>query len=486
MTEPLVDPLLPLLRPGPAAPAPMLLSRTDLQLWLAPGSARLRVLRCLSNHEVRPTEAVLTVPPALDGERIFAAAVTVGTERWTATAHAHRSSETAYDGAAVEGQRAFFLEEAKHGWRVLSIAGIEPGEEIAIEIDSVVELGGGTCDLLLYPATDGHRSILRLPDHQTPQLTGVLHPMTLTVQASAGIEVSLQGMPVPTGRAQSIDGAPLALRVTTAPDASPSDPHLPEEHAAVTALAAARRIEQLLAGSKPIDRTAVRTLALSANLLTTETSLVFIGPHGEASGVLPTMRKVALFTGRSSAMPEPPPLPLPPALPRSDVEWHGTEPPEMPGRPDAPRPGRSRRFWPRLAFPEAPLPWTVQFANWLRHRLRRRPGRPTLAELGRRMRDAAPLVLWSRDGVLALRSGDAGHLPESAASLMRETAADPDVVATASALRLPAEQLAIGLLAGAAIKEAVAPQVVLATLFPEDPASPPLPFQRLLARMHLG
>lgn len=484
MTEPLIDPLQPFFRPAPVAPAPMLLSRTDLRVWLKPGHARVSVHRVLINDEGRPVEAVFTLPPALDGEVVFGAAVAIGGERRSAVARAHRAGETAYDGAAVDGEQALFLEEARQGWRVLSIAGIGPGDEVAVDIDSAIGVAAGTCELLIRPAADGHRSTSRLPDHQTPQLTCMPHAMTLTVWAAAGIEVGWRGAPLPSGQAVPIDGAPLVLHVTTAPDAPTPEPDLAEDRAAAAALAAARRIEALLAGSKPIDRAAIRVLALSANLLTAETSLVFVDPQNQAGGILPTMRKVALFDGRgvAEAVSRPPsPAPVP-----SDVEWHGSGPPEVPGSPSYPRPGRSRRWWRPIAFPEARAPWTVRLANWLRNRLRRRSSPPGLAELGMRARIAASLVLWSRDGVLALRSGDARHLPEAVASLVREIAVDADVIATAAALRLPPEQLAIGLLAQAAVKQASAPPELLAALFPDDPAAPPLPFQRLLARMHLA
>lgn len=485
MTEPLIDPLQPFLRPAPAAPAPLLLTRTDLELHVTPGSARLRATRVLVNHETQPLEAVLTLPPALDGEVVFGAAVTIGGERWSASARAHRSGETAYDEAAVEGRRAFLLEEGKQGWRVFSVAGIAPGEEAAIEIDSVVDLAVGTTQLVLRPAADANRSTARLPDHQTPRLTGTAHPMTLTVWAGEGIEISVDATFLPIGRAFAVDGAPLALRVTIPSDARLASPSSERDRAAVAALDAKERIAAILAGPKPIDRAAIRSLSLEANLLTAETSLVFIGPAGEANGVLPVMRKVALFDGRS-ALTEPPAFPASPPVLQTVPERQEMPRPEILEEPGSIRPGRAGRYRPRLERPAARAPWMARLANWLRHSLRPKSRDPGLAELGAGLQAAAPLVVWSRDGALALRSGDAAHLPEDAALAVRAAARHSDVIATATALRLPTEQLAVGLLAAAAIRQSAAPDTVLSTLFPDNPSSPPLPFQRLLSVMNLA
>ena len=468
MTEPLVDPLQPFLRPAPVAPAPLLLTRTDLELHVTPGSARLRATRVLVNRETEPLEAVLTPPPAVDGEVVFGTAVTIGGERWLGKARAHRSGETAYDEAAVEGQRAFLFEEGKQGWRVFSVAGIARGEEVAIEIDSVIDLAAGTTQLLLRPTADDNRSTSRLPDHQTPRLTGTAHPMTLTIWTGEGIEISVDATFLPIGRAFPIDGAPLALRITTAAEARAATPSSEEDRAAAAALNARRQIAAILAGPKPIDRAVVRSLSLEANLLTTETSLVFVGPAGEANGVLPVMRKVA-----------------PPVL-QTVPERHETARPEILEGPDLIRPGRVGRYRPRLERPAAREPWTVRLKNWLRHRLPRKSRGPSLAELGARLQAAAPLVLWSRDGALALRSGDVGHLPGEAALAVQAAALHSDVIATATALRLSTEQLAVGLLAAAAIRQSAAPGTILSALFPDDPAAPPLPFRRLLAVMNLA
>lgn len=93
------------------------------------------------------------------------------------------------------------------------------------------------------------------------------------------------------------------------------------------------------------------------------------------------------------------------------------EPDARPSAPDRDfaRPGRARR--PSLRWPDVETlpPWHVRLGNWWRNRtalreMRRAPSN-NLRDLGARLREASPLVLWPQDGVLALRSADVNHLP---------------------------------------------------------------------------
>jgi hypothetical protein len=492
MTEPLIDPLMPFFRPAAAPPPPLLLSRTDIHLWLTPPMARLRIHRAFDNQEGVPIEAVLTMPPALDGEVVHGVAVTIGGQTWTAHARAHRRGEGEYDGAAIDGNRAVFLEEAKHGWRVLSIAGIRPGERASIDCDSVVGLEVGEQEFLLRPGMDRDRSVTRLPDHQAPRRTDIHHPATLTIWATEELGVHMMGQDVPIGIPMPIDGAPLALHIRVPATVPRTASTQPADIAAETALHAARQISTLLANPAVVDRQAIRALAISANLLTAETSLVFIGPEGEASGVLPTMRKVALVD-----RPRSPVEPMVPAAPTviPEASPPAPYPPEVPPEVPPVVPGRARFRLPRfrlpssggrLTSPGAPPPWNVRLSNWLRHVVRRRPKPPPLPELGARLVAAAPLVFWRQDGALALRSGDASHLPEAVATLVREIAVVPEVSATGRALQLAPEQLAIGLLAMAASKHAGTPPGLLGYLFPDGPDTPPPPVTSLARRMGIA
>lgn len=483
MTEPLVDPLIPFFRPAAAPLPPLLLSRSDMRLWLMPHLARLHIRRTFTNGETVPIEAVLTMPPALDGEIVHGLTVTIGDESWTARARAKRRGEGEYDSAAVDGNRAFLLEEARQGWRVLSVTGVRPGESVSIDCDSVVELGSGISDLMLRPGTDPNRSVSRLPDHQTPRATDQHHPMTLTIWAAEGISVESMGRNLPIGIPVSLDGAPLTLRVEVPFGIQTRTERMPAELAAQTALNASRQIAILMAGAVPIDGQAIRTLALSANLLTAETSLVFVGSEGEASGILPTMRKVALVD-RPGALAQPA---IPEATPPSEPEPPFVDEPPI-------RPGRFGLRFPRfglpswdfdLASPRTRAPRSVQLSNWIRHRLYR--SKPIkLSQFGARIVAAAPAIFWRQDGVLALRSGDANHLPTEIAALVREVAAIPVVIATGHALQLTPEQLVIGLLALAASKHSEMPPGLLGYLFPDNPSALPLPFSRLARQMGIA
>jgi hypothetical protein len=68
----------------------------------------------------------------------------------------------------------------------------------------------------------------------------------------------------------------------------------------------AREIGALVGSGGPVDRQQIRDLALKGNLLTSETSLVFIGAEGEATGVLPAMRKLALVDATPDVQAVPP------------------------------------------------------------------------------------------------------------------------------------------------------------------------------------
>jgi hypothetical protein len=114
----------------------------------------------------------------------------------------------------------------------------------------------------------------------------------------------------------------------------------------------AREIGALVGSGGPVDRQQIRDLALKGNLLTSETSLVFIGAEGEATGVLPAMRKLALVdaTPDVQAVPPKPSAVEPEAIP---------EAPEQ----DSPTPGRSRGLGLRWPGINAPAPLHIRLAN---------------------------------------------------------------------------------------------------------------------------
>lgn len=470
----LTDPLLPLFRPAALPRPPLLLDATDIRLRIVPPIARLILVRRFTNREAVPIEAVLTMPPALAGAVVHDISVSIGDRRWTGRARARRRAEADYDGGAIDGHRAILLEELKQGWQALSVAGIQPGEAVALRFESVIGLGETGATLRLCPGVDLDRAVPPLPDHLMPRHSGVSHPVTLTIEGANAIRVVAAGRDLPPS--QRIDGKPMVLDVVIPSEFEGAlKDRSADDVRAEMALHCANGIAALLAAGGKVDRTHVRDLAMKGNLLTSETSLVFVGPDGEASGILPAMRKLALVDARPAEV-----QPVPGAVPTA-VETDASVVEASPlGDGGEIRPGRRGGTLPRFRIVNARAPWTVRLGNWLRHHLRRRTPSLDLPLHGRRLQSAATQVLWRQDGLLALRSGDPAHLPADVAAVVRDVAAVSVVRDTAAALHLTPDHLVIALLARAAACDPATPLGLLDQMFPDAP--PPL-FDRLAMRL---
>lgn len=472
----LIDPLVPLFRPSLAPRPPLLLDKTEIRLRLVPPIARLIVIRTFTNRETAPIEAVLTMPPALTGEVVHGVEVRIGEQRWTAQARPRRRAETAYDGATVDGNRAILLEDLKRGWRTLSVAGVQPSEVVSLVCESVIALGPAGATVRLCPGVDPDLAVPALPDHLTPRQTSEAHPITLKIEGANEMIVRSAGSALPP--VQQIGNAPMMLDIVipTGFESQVTDWSADDVRAEM-GLRMAEQISALLDGDRPVDRQRVRDLALKGNLLTSETSLILVGAEGEATGVLPAMRKLALVDAVSSDVQ---------AIPS---QAPAVEPAASPLAPDGefPAPGRARGFAVRWPTVGSRPPWHVRLGNWWLARTalreRRRKVFPDMPRFGARLRAAAPQVLWNQDGVLALRSGDAGHLPREVAAIVREVATVENVRQAASAMNLTADQLAIALLARSAVLDGVAPPDLLDQLFPDRL---PLPFERLARQLGLS
>ena len=468
----LIDPLVPLFRPSLAPRPPLLLDKTEIRLRLVPPIARLIVTRTFTSRETVPIEAVLTMPPALTGEVVHGVEVRIGEKRWTAQARPRRRAETAYDGAAVDGNRAILLEDLKRGWRTLSVAGVQPGEEVSLVCESVIALGSAGATIRLCPGVDPDLAAPALPDHLTPRQTSEAHPITLKIEGANELIVRAAGTDLLPG--QQVGNAPMMLDIIIPAgfEGKVTDWSADDVRAEM-GLRMAEQIAALLDGDRPVDRQRVRDLALKGNLLTSETSLVFVGAEGEATGVLPAMRKLALVDALSSDVEA-----VPPQAP-------AVEPAASPLAPDGdfPAPGRARGFDVRWQTVEARPPWHVRLGNWWRNRRPWREVSPDMPHLGARLRSAASQVLWNQDGVLALRSGDVGHLPGEVATMVRDIGAVEKVRQTAMVMNLAADHLAIALLAQAAASAGVASPDLLDQIFPDRV---PAPFERLADEMGLG
>ncbi|WP_164521124.1 VIT domain-containing protein [Sphingomonas koreensis] len=465
----MIDPLVPLFRPSLAPRPPLLLDKTEIRLRLVPPIARLIVTRTFTSRETVPIEAVLTMPPALTGEVVHGVEVGIGERRWTAQARPRRRAETAYDGAAVDGNRAILFEDLKRGWRTLSVAGVQPGEVVSMTYESVIALGLTGATVRLCPGVDPDIAAPALPDHLTPRQTSEPHPIILTIEGANEIIVRAAGTDLPP--VQQISNAPMMLDIVIPAgfEGKVTDWSADDVRAEM-ALRMAEQIAALLDGDRPVDRQRVRDLALKGNLLTSETSLVFVGAEGEATGVLPAMRKLALVDAVSSDVQA-----VPSQVP-------AVEPAASPLAPDGdvPAPGRARGFAVRWPTVGARPPWHVRLGNWWRNRRPPREVSTDMSHLGTQLRSAASRVLWNQDGVLALRSGDVGHLPGEVATMVRNVAAVEDVRQTATVMNLAADHLAIALLAQAAASAGVASPDLLDQLFPDRL---PLPFERLARQL---
>ncbi|BBD98373.1 hypothetical protein SAMIE_1018740 [Sphingobium amiense] len=465
----LIDPLVPLFRPSLAPRPPLLLDKTEIRLRLVPPIARLIVARTFTNRETVPIEAVLTMPPALTGEVVHGVEVRIGEQRWTAQAWPRRRAEAAYDGAAVDGSRAILLEDLKRGWRTLSVAGVMPGEVVSLVCESAIALGPTGETVRLCPGVDPDLAAPAVPEHLTPRQTSEPHPITLQIEGANELIVRSGGTDLPPR--QQIGNAPMMLEIVIPADFEGKvTDWSADDVRAEMGLRMAEQIAALLDGDRPVDRQRVRDLALKGNLLTSETSLVFVGAEGEATGVLPAMRKLALVDAVSSDVQ---------AVPS---QAPAVEPAASPLAPDGdfPAPGRARRFAVRWPTVGARPPWHVRLGNWWRNRSPRREVSTDMSHLGTQLRSAASQVLWKQDGVLALRSGDVGHLPGEVATMVRDVAAVEDVRQAATAMNLAADHLAIALLAQAAASAGVASPDLLAQLFPDRL---PLPFERLARQL---
>jgi hypothetical protein len=473
----LTDPLLPLLRPAAIPRPPLLLDATDIRLRIVPPIVRLILVRTFTNREPVPIEAVLTMPPALAGAVVHDMTVSIGDRRWSARARARRRAEGTYDAGAIDGNRAILLEELKQGWQALSVAGVRPGETVALRFESVIGVGETGATLRLSPGVDPDLAVPALPDHLLPRHSAVSHPIMLTIEGADAIRVLAAGRDLPPR--QRIDGMPMVLEVVVPAgfEGALTDRSADDVRAEM-ALHCANSIAALLEAGGKVDRAQVRDLAVKGNLLTPETSLVFVGPEGEASGVLPAMRKLALVDARPAEVQA-----VPAAMP-PDAETVAPviEAPPL-GDGGEIRPGRRGRTLPRFPIVNARAPWTVRLGNWLRDHLRPRTRPLDLPLIGRRLRSAAGQVLWRQDGMLALRSGDPVHLPAAAAGLVREVAAVPVVRDTAAALHLTPDHLVIALLARAAARDPATPPGLLDQLFFD---AVPQPFERLAKTMELA
>jgi hypothetical protein len=413
----LVDPLAVFFRAELAGCAPLVLDNTHVEVTLLPPVAQVVVVRQFTNTSDQRIEAVLTLPPLTPQEVVFRLTVIFGGRIYDGRPQTARQARRDHDAAVAEGHRAILVELLKYDIPMLSIAGIEPGEHVEIQIWSIKPLGRPDANLarLQVPLSARHNPVVSgLLDADAPVTTREWHLATLAVHASA-LQVNLcgQGNPYPITSSDPIRidcAAPVQLEIVPEQGGSldhrawqvdqvggwevtsergtetfrhPMNPEgtvasdrsdwifgvtathqgeirvtapLPTEGIAPNARALrAFAAAGLAESATPQDADIVRS---TANILSRKTSLAFIGPHGELSQDVPVMRKLALAEMQSIDELRAPPEPV------------GLEPFEYEAPAPPPGPPLARKIVDQVApgertIPEARasryrlLPWIV-------------------------------------------------------------------------------------------------------------------------------
>ncbi|MEQ1882745.1 MAG: VIT domain-containing protein, partial [Burkholderiales bacterium] len=349
----LVDPLAAFFRPALEGCAPLMLDSTHVGVTLLPPLAKIAVVRQFTNTSDQFIEAVLTLPPITRQEVVFRLAVYIGGVRYDAIPQPARHGRRAHDAAVAEGRRAILYELLENNIQMISISGIEPGAWVEVQIWSIKPLGrpGENKATLFVPLSARHDAIMSaLTDADALVTAPAWHNATLEVD-SAALDVTLcgQGNPfeiMPNQRISIDCAAPIQLEIVPTDGGSldhrawqvdqiggwevtsargfetfrhPMNPGgslisnrndwifgvmetvqgeirvtapLPTEGIAPNALALrAFAAAGFAESATPQEPDVVRH---TANILSRQTNLAFIGPEGELSGEIPILRKLAL------------------------------------------------------------------------------------------------------------------------------------------------------------------------------------------------
>ena len=219
----LVDPLAAFFRPALAGCAPLILDSTFVELTLLPPLAKMAVVRRFTNTSDQLIEAVLTLPPIARHEVVFRLVVTIGDFVFDAIPQPANLGRGAHDQAVAEGRLAILYELLEHDIQMVSIAGIEPGVMVEVQIWSVKPLGRPEENraTLTIPLSARHDAIMSvLADADALVTTPAWHKATLELN-SAALHVTLcgQGTPyeiMPNKRVWIDCAAPIQLEIVPA------------------------------------------------------------------------------------------------------------------------------------------------------------------------------------------------------------------------------------------------------------------------------
>lgn len=413
----LVDPLAALFRTELTGLPPLLLATTHVEVMPLPPLAHIVVVRTFTNSTDQMVEAVLTLPPIAPQEVVYRLSVTIGGVEYHASAQPGKRARRAHDAAVAEGRRAILHELLAGGIQLVSIAGIEPGAKVEIQIWSIRPLDRpeeNRASLTIPLSAKLSAAIFSLSDADALVTTSERHSASVSVSADfssllvritgqpygdqylisseeKGVECStpicLHFVPVNGGtldhrewhvdkpggwevtsergvetfrHPRNPDGTIISDRddwifgsmQTRAGEIRVTAP-LPTEGTRPNAgglleIAPNARALRAFAAAGFVESATPQTAAdvlLAANVLSRQTGLAFIGPEGELSDEIPTLRKVALPDMESidDAIEPPVPVAAPPieyetppepkpVLPRKvgDLRTPGARPPRYP------------------------------------------------------------------------------------------------------------------------------------------------------------
>ena len=415
----LVDPLAAFFRPALEGCAPLTINSTHVEVTLLPPLAKIAVVRRFTNTSDERIEAVLTLPPIGKHEVVFRLIVNIGGVDYEASPQPAKRGRRAHDAAVADGRRAILYELLKHDIQMISIAGIEPGDRVEVQIWSIKPLGRPDDDtaFLFIPLSARHDAIMSvLSDADALVTTPTQHRATLTVD-SRPRQITLCGQGAPYDIVSytpvSIDCAePIQLKIASIGDGSLDHSAVEVEKAAGWEVTSERGTETFrhpanpdgsvvsdrrdwIFGTMKTDQGAVRITAplltetigpngralravaaagfvesgtplkpgdirRLAHVLSRQSSLTFIGPDGELSSEMPVLRKLALSEMHSLEKTGLAPQPV--ALEPFDYGPPSAEPePLLPQRVDEQHPPGERQLAPPGARqPRQPmLPWAM-------------------------------------------------------------------------------------------------------------------------------
>ncbi len=404
----IVDPLAALFRPELKGLPPLVLDTTHVEVMPLPPLAHIVVVRKFTNSSNQLVEAVLTLPPLAPQEVVYRLIVNIGGVDYQANPQSSKRARPAHDAAVAEGRSAILYELLDGGIQMISIAGIEPGARVEIQIWSIRPLDRpeeNRATLLIPLSAHRHAAIFSLPDADALVTTAERHAASLSVSAEPStLQVMLTGQPYPDQQLTSNEdkgvecstpiflhfipingrtldrcewqvGEPGGWEVTSKrgietfrhpmnPTGSVSSDRNDWIFGVMQTVAGEIRVTAPLPteGIAPNAR-ALRAFAaaglvesarpqnpaavrLMANVLSRQTSLAFIGPEGELSDEIPMLRKLALAEMESIDFGREPQIPV--ALPPFEYNTPSAPEPALPskdGEPILPRARQPRYHW---------------------------------------------------------------------------------------------------------------------------------------------